>query len=114
MSEAPTRRAVDQGIAAVAAKTAAQTSKTFWAFFEHHHLDSLAVLVVTLGLTYQIVQWALEFSYDVNTKLSGTDKAAIIAAVMTPYGLMQAALFKFYVDLKGKSNGGSNGQAKAA
>ena len=109
MNDAPTRRALDGNVAAiatrVATRTVAQTSKTFWTWFETHHIDSLAVLGVTLWMTYTIVQWAIDFPYDMDTKLSGTDKAAIIAAVMTPYGLMQAALFKFYVDLKGKTNG---------
>lgn len=96
------RRASDQGIIGNAARTARTTSRTFWTWFESHHIDSLTVLAVTLWMTYTIVQWAIDFPYDMDTKLSGTDKAAIIAAVMTPYGLMQAALFKFYVDLKGK------------
>ena len=105
MNDSQARRSADHGVVVVAVRTAAQTSKTFWTWFESHHVDSLAVLGVTLWLTYRIVEWALDFPYDMETQLSGTDKAAIIAAVMTPYGLMQAALFKFYVDLKGKGNG---------
>ena len=105
MNEERMRRALDQSVVAVAGRTSARTSKTFWTWFEQHHIDSLGVLAITLWLTYRIVDWAIDFPYDMDTKLSGTDKAAIIAAVMTPYGLMQAALFKFYVDLKGKGNG---------
>lgn len=100
------RRESDQGIVATAARTAQATSKSFWGWVEHHHIDSLAVLVVTLSLTVKVVGWSMDFAYDVDTKLSGTDKAAIIAAVMTPWGIAQAALFKFYVDLKARAKEG--------
>lgn len=99
------RRASDQGVVAVAAKAAQATSRSFWQWFEEHHIDSLAVLSVTLVLTIKIALWAMDFAYHISAHLSGTDKAAIIAAVLGPWGLTQAALFKFYVDLKGKKNG---------
>lgn len=103
MTEGENRRVTDQGIVAAAARTAQATSKSFWGWFEHHHVDSMAVLIVTLTLTVRVVAWSMEFAYDMDTKLSGTDKAAIIAAVMTPWGIAQAALFKFYADLKSRS-----------
>jgi hypothetical protein len=99
------QRSSERGIAGAAMTAARVTSRSFWGWFEEHHVDSLAVLIVTLTLTVHIALWALEFPYDVETKLSGTDKAAILAAVLTPWGIMQAALFKFYVDLKGKGGG---------
>jgi hypothetical protein len=99
------QRATERGVAGAAMTAARVTSRSFWEWFETHHVDSLAVLIVTLTLTVHIALWALEFPYDIETKLNGTDKAAILAAVLTPWGLMQAALFKFYVDLKGKSGG---------
>lgn len=98
-------RSSERGVAGAAFTAARVTSRSFWSWFEHHHVDSLSVLAVTLWLTVRVVHWAMEFPYDVDTKLSGTDKAAIIAAVMAPWGLAQAALFKFYVDLKSKKNG---------
>jgi hypothetical protein len=106
MDDSPSRRSVDHGVAAVAAKTAARTSKTFWNWFESHHIDMLLVLSVTLYLTYTVVDWALWFPTETETKMSGVDRAAILGAVLTPWGIMQGLMFKFYVDLKGK-----NGQA---
>ena len=99
------KRASDQGLLSATGNVARSTSRTLWNWFEQHHVDSLAVIGVSLWLTIRVVEWSMEFSYDVETKLSGTDKAAIIAAVMTPFGIMQALLFKFYTDLKAKKNG---------
>jgi len=99
------RRPEDKTARAIAAHTVKETSRTFWNWVEYHHFDSLAVILVTLVLTVRVVEWAFDFSYDMETKLGGTDKAAIIAAVMTPWGLMQAALVKWYMELKGKTNG---------
>ena len=105
MNENHTRRAADLGVASLAARTVKDTSRTFWSWIECHHVDSLSVIVITLWLSIRVVDFALDFPYSADTGLSGTDKAAIIAAVLTPWGLMQAAMFRFYVDLKGKSNG---------
>ena len=107
MSEELNRRVADQGLAAKAAETAKTTSRTFWSWFEQHHVDSLGVLGVTLVLSWRVVDFALDFPYDIEVKLNGTEKAAIIAAVLGPWGLMQAAMFKFNVELKGKKNGPS-------
>ena len=97
------RRGTERGVAATAATTARIASRSFWHWFESHHVDSLGILIITLWLTIRVVEFALEFPYDMETKLSGTEKAAIIAAVMTPWGIMQALLVKFYMDLKGKN-----------
>lgn len=102
MSEQPSRRAADKGAPRVALQVAAQASHSFWGWFEHHHIDALAVLVVSLWLTVRIVEWALEVPYH-NRSYTGTEVALIIGAVLTPLGAMQVFLFKFYVDLKGKN-----------
>lgn len=111
MNEIPSRRLVDKGVGVLAARTAARTSRTFWHWFEEHHIDSLAVIVVTLYLSIQVVQWALWFPTEIETKMTGVDRAAILGAVLTPWGIMQGLMFKFYVDLKGRTNGGANGKA---
>lgn len=97
-----TRRAADRGTLSTASIVAQKVSRSFWAWFDTHHIDSLAVIGVTLWLTVRVVEWSIDFPYDTDTKLSGVDKAAIIAAVMTPWGLMQAFLVKWYMDLKVK------------
>jgi hypothetical protein len=99
------RRTGERGITATAATTVRITSRSFWAWFESHHVDSLLVLGVTLYLTVEVVQWAMWFPTEDETKFSGVDKAAILGAVLTPWGILQGLMFKFYVDLKGKTNG---------
>lgn len=96
------RRAEDRSSRAIAAQAMKSTSRTFWDWVEHHHIDSLAVIVVTLFLTWDVIQWAMAFA-DEHYSVEGVQIAAIIGAVLTPWGLMQAALFKFYADLKGKN-----------
>jgi hypothetical protein len=97
------RRLVDQTGVERVAIVAQRTSHSFWQWFEDHHIDSLAVIVVTLAMTVRVVEWALDFPYDTVTKLSGVDKAAILGAVLTPWGIMQGFMFKLYVDLKSKN-----------
>ena len=100
---ADSRRAGDQRLLVATALTAKRTSHSFWRWAEHHHIDSLGVIATTLWLTVRVVEWALDFPYDIETKLSGTEKAAILGAVLTPWGIMQGLMFKFYVDLKGRN-----------
>ena len=99
------KRVSNQGVVAVAGDTVKTTSRTFWSWAERHHIDSLGVLGITLLLSWRVVDFALDFPYDLEVKFNGTERAAIIAAVLGPWGLMQAAMFKFYVELKGKKNG---------
>lgn len=91
----------------MAARTMRAASRSFWGWFEHHHIDSLAVLFFTLWLSWRVLDWALEFPYE-NPSYSGTDVAAILAAILTPWGITQGLLFKWYVDLKSRANGGAN------
>jgi hypothetical protein len=99
------RRLEDKSVVARAAYTAKTTSRTFWNWAEQHHVDSLVVIIVTLSLTVRVVEWAMAYAYAPGTGFSGTDKAAIIAAILGPWGLMQGAMFKFYTDLKKPKEG---------
>lgn len=59
-----------------------------------------AVLAMTVWMTWRAFTWAGEFAY----AMKGTDAlatAAIIAAVTAPISLLQAAVFKAYLDAKG-------------
>ena len=75
-------------------------------------MDSLLVLGVTLYLTIEVVQWAMWFPTEDETKFSGVEKASILGAVLTPWGILQGLMFKFYVDLKGKNNNKHSGEPK--
>ena len=109
MSEEPNRRAVERGVIGVAATTIRVTSRTFWHWFNTNHIDSISVLVITLIMSYQVLRWAFNFPYDVmvheGAKYSGTDVAAILAAILGPWGLMQAGLVKWYMEMRAKTNG---------
>ena len=97
------KRAEDQTTMAKAAHAARTTSRTFWTWVEHHHLDALSVLVITLTLSIKVMDWAMTYAYIDVPGASGAERAAIIAAVLGPWGLAQAAMFKFYVELKAKN-----------
>ncbi len=108
MSEEFGRRERDKDFTATVAFMAKKTSQSFWGWFREHNIDSLMVLAVTLWLTVKVIHWALDFPYDVlvhkdSAKFSGTDVAAIIASVLAPWGLAQAALVKWYIDLRAKN-----------
>ena len=90
-----TRREADKNVVAVA-------SRTLWAWIERHHIDALAVIVITLVMTVRVIGWATNFA-DTHYSEQGLHIAAIIGAVLTPWGIMQAAMFKFYADLKNRS-----------
>lgn len=90
----PMQRASDKSAVAVA-------SRTLWDWMERHHVDALAVIAVTLYLTVDVIRWAMLFA-DEHYSEQGLHIAAIIGAVLTPWGIMQAALFKFYADLKNR------------
>lgn len=89
-----TRRAIDNNAVAVA-------SRTLWDWVERHHVDALAVIIVTLVLTVQVITWAMDFA-DEHYSEEGLHIAAIIGAVLTPWGITQSFLFKFYADLKNR------------
>src|SRR3990167_1423681 len=101
MTEEKTRRIEDKGVVAVATRAARETSRTFWDWIEYHRVDSLSVIIVSLWLTIRVVEWAMNYA-DEHYEVEGLQIAAIIGAVLTPWGIMQAALFKFYADLKAK------------
>ena len=110
------RRTSDRGLLARTEDVVKRSSFSFWHWVERHHIDSLSVLLLALYLSFHVVHWAISFPYDVaayrsadielaEQQFSGTDVAAIIAAVLTPWGLAQAALFKFYMDLRRDCHG---------
>lgn len=97
------RRSGDKGLAPAAAEAAKATSRTFWDWAEKRKISAHAVMGVCLWLTIRVVEWAMDLPYD-NKGYDGTHIAAMQAGVLGPWGLMQGAMFKFYIDLM-KSNG---------
>lgn len=75
----------------------AQRLSEAWDWVDKRNIDLHAVLAVALWMTIRTVEWALDYAtiYSEKPELA---VGSTIAAVLTPVGLMQAALFKFYVD----------------
>lgn len=97
----------EKGAAAAAAVAVQATSRTFWDWVERHHIDALLVLAITLGLSVRAMEWSFEFGYADIKGTSGAERAAIIAAVLGPWGLCQGAMVKWYMELKAKNGKGA-------
>ena len=102
MSDEFGKRAEDQGAVAIAAVTVKATSSTFWRWFQRYHVDALSVLGITLWLTVRVIEWAMDFA-DTHYSEEGFQIPAIIGAVLTPWGILQAAMAKWYMELLAKN-----------
>lgn len=110
-NEPEDRRIRERGPIAQAATAARVTSRTFWQWFSDNQIDSLSVLAVTLWLSIRVIDWALEFGYAEVPGTSGAERAGIIAAVLGPWGLSQAAMCKWYMELKAKNGNYDNAKS---
>lgn len=70
-----------------------------WDWVDRREVDKHTVSICVLYGTVVVTRWAMNFA-EVQSSLgrSGTEIAAIIAAVLGPYSLLQAAAIKFYFD----------------
>lgn len=101
MSDDLNRREVDKGVVGVAKAT----SRTFWTWYQTYHIDALAVIGVTLWLTIRVIEWSMDFA-DTHYDVEGWQIPGIIGAVLGPWGIMQAAMFAFYVNLLARNGAG--------
>lgn len=89
-----------------AACRSAGTTVFDWA--EKRKMAAHVVMAVTMTLTVRIAEAMIDLPYDMANmypgKYTGVDVAAMQAAILGPWGLMQGAMLKFYLDLV-KSNG---------
>ena len=83
-------------------------SRTFWEWFEKRHIAAHVCIAVTLWLTVDVIYWAMDFA-DAHATRDSNSVGVIIGAVLTPWGLMQAAMFAFYTNTI-KQNGQANGK----
>lgn len=101
----PCRRTEDQGKLAIATRTARRSGSGFWNWIERRKIAAHACIALTLWLTLRIVEWAMDLPYELEGKYEGMHIAAMQAGLLTPWGLIQGAMFKFYMELI-KANGG--------
>ena len=102
--ENQTRRLADQGGLLITARSAQLASKTIFDWAEKRKIAAHIVMAVTVWLTIRIAEWAMDLHGVADTRFTGSDIALIQAAVLGPWGLMQGAMFTFYVNLV--KNGG--------
>lgn len=68
-----------------------------WVWLHNGFIIRRGALVFSGYLTLRIVEWTGAFIEKAHaTQMSGVEIAAIIAAIGTPVGLFQGAIFKFY------------------
>lgn len=65
-----------------------------WDWIDERQIDKHGVSLVVLYGTVTITRWAMSFGE--SSARPGLEIAAIIAAVTTPYSLLQAAAIAFY------------------
>jgi hypothetical protein len=100
-------RAADQGLKAVATQAALAAGTGVWDWIDKRRIIARIVILLTIWLTFRVVDWAMNLPYDLDHR-SGTDIALIQAAVLGPWGLLQAAMFRFYTQAIGGLENGVN------
>ena len=70
-----------------------------WDWIDRRNIDLHLVLATTLWLTWDVINWAMNFA-DNHPDMDGVKMSAIIASVLTPWSLMQAAMFGFYANAR--------------
>ena len=66
-------------------------------FIDNRAIIRRVAFVWVLWMTTVVIYWAMDFA-DEHPDMDGLKMAAILGAVLTPWNLMQAAIFKFYSD----------------
>ncbi len=97
-ADAKGRRTEDRGALATARKGALVAGTGFWDWAERRNIAAHACIAITLYLTIDVIQWAMLFA-EQYVERDSNSVGVIIGAVLTPWGIMQAAMFKFYTDV---------------
>lgn len=66
----------------------------FWDWIDKRQIAQHLVSVCILLGTIKITEWAMSFA--ITSPLPGVERAAVIAAVLTPYSALQAAAIGFF------------------
>lgn len=70
-----------------------------WDFIDARDIDKHAVSITVLIGTVKVTQWAFTFA-ELHMDKSGVELAAVIAAVIGPYSLLQGAAIKWYFEAR--------------
>ncbi len=72
-------------------------SATVWNFVDNRAVVRRVAFVWVLWMTSEVIYWAMDFA-GAHPEMDGLKLASILGAVLTPWSIMQAAIFKFYAD----------------
>lgn len=89
------RRAADGGALCWVAMRLSQA----WDWIDKRQVDAHIVAALVMWGTIKITSWAIYYA-SAHPERTGTDIAAVIAAVMVPWSALQAAAIKFYFDTR--------------
>ena len=68
-----------------------------WDFIDNRAIVRRVSFIFVIYMTYLVLDWAMDFANN-NPDMDGLKMGAVLGAVMTPWSIMQAAIFKFYSD----------------
>ena len=72
-----------------------------WDFIDDRDIDKHLISMAIMYGTIQVTEWAMRFASLHGDSANGAGTAAIIAAVTTPYMVLQAAAIGFYFNIRG-------------
>lgn len=88
------RRAADKGAFCWLARRASE----MWEFIDNRQIDAHIVAAVIIFATLDITAWAMRYAETADRP--GLEVAAVIGAVMVPWGGLQAAVIKWYFEAR--------------
>lgn len=70
----------------------------FWTWIDDRQIDAHIVAVFIMWGTLKITDWAMRYAETADRP--GLEVAAVIGAVMVPWGALQAAVVKWYFEAR--------------
>ena len=70
----------------------------FWTWIDDRQIDAHIVAAVIMWATLEITAWAMRYAE--TSSRTGLEVAAVIGAVMVPWGGLQAAVIKWYFEAR--------------
>lgn len=71
----------------------------FWDWFDKRDIEKHLIAVSTLLVTYMVIKWSMHYA-EMNVARSGTDIAAVLAAINVPIATLQGAVIKWYFNAR--------------
>lgn len=72
-----------------------------WDWFDGRQIDRHVASLAIFAVTWKMTEWAMAYA-TLHPDKAGLEVAAVIAALMGPWSIAQAAAIKFYFDSRDK------------